>query len=360
MRELIVSEAPLPRVAGHVKAVAEDQGGVVSSHTHHATEFDNLRARDDNWSRSGYIGTYQPFKQDQVRIRIRVWASWPKRLFRFFLYLGFAEAVLFFLMSLFQVPPPPNVWIVTAILTFLAIGISLLTYSTSWATSSEVEDTLARHIGSEIRADEILDGDVYTLGAWEEHRQDLIDETVQDAKATRAEKHKAQTTAAGGGLLTKVKRRTGLGGDKDDQAPEAEPGEEPAAAQEDDEAEESSGGFRSKLPFLGSKEEEADDDQEADQAPAGTPEDDEVEDEEESSGGLRSKLPFFGSKAQETDDEPEEEPAAAEEDDEIDEDESSGGLMSKLPFLGSKEEDADDEVGADQDDDQDEEQARQG
>lgn len=354
MRELIVSEAPLHQVAGHVKAVVEDNGGVVSSHTHHATEFDNLRARDDNWSRSGYVGTYQPFKQDQVRIRIRVWASWPRRLFRFFLYLGFAEAVLFFLMSLLQVPPSPNVWIVTAILTFLAIGISLLTYSTSWATSSEVEDTLARHIGSEIRADEALDGDVYTLGAWEEHRQDLIEEAVQDAKATRVEKPEAQATAAGGGLLTKVKRRTGLGGGEDAETPEDEPEEEPATAEEADE-DEGSGGLRSKLPFFGSKDKETDDEPEEEPATAEEAE----EAEEESSGSLRSKLPFFGSKEKEADDDQAPEQAAAEtSDDDIEEDESSRGLLSKLPFLSSKGKDTDD--GADQDDDQDEAQARQG
>ncbi len=333
MRELIVSEAPLPRVAGHVKAVAEDQGGVVSSHTHRATEFDHLKAKDDNWSRSGYIGTYQPFKQDQIRIRIRVWASWPRRWFRFFVFLGFAEAILFFLMSLAQIPPSPNVWIVTAILTFLAIGISLLTYSTSWATSSEVEDALARHIGSEIRADETLDTAVYTLGAWEEHRQDLIDEAVEEAKAKQTQEQEAEGTVSSGGLLAKVKRRTGLGDDDD---------EEDGSAEDADEADEAPG-----------EEDQADEEP----AQAGTDEDD------EGSPGFFGRLKRKVTGGDE--DGAEEEPAQTEEDEEVDEaddqaddadpseedEESSGGFLSKLPFVGGKEGTDETEDAADEPDD---------
>lgn len=296
MRELVVSEAPLSTVAAHVRDVVEDQGGVIASHTHRATEFDHLRTQDDDWSRSGYIGTYQPFKQDQIRIRIRVWASWPRRLLFFFLYLGFAEAILFFGMSLAQVPPPPNVWIVTAILTFLAIGISLLTYSTSWAASSEVEDTLARHIGSEIRDDETVEGPVYTLGAWEEHRRDLVDEAVKEAKAQGPRTQTTEGTVASGGLLARVKRRTGLGG-SEDEAEEPEPDEEPA---------------------------------QADQVPG----DDPPGDEDREKRSLRDRLPFFGTKDQA--DEPVAPEAGPDEAEETDEARSSGGLRSKIPFLGAK------------------------
>ncbi|MDX1611401.1 MAG: hypothetical protein R3185_03465, partial [Candidatus Thermoplasmatota archaeon] len=276
MRELVVSKAPLPRMATITKEVVQETGGVVAEHTHQVTRFDHLRTSDDNWSRSGYIGTYQPFQQDKVRVRIRVWASWPRKLLRFFIYLGLAEAVLFFLMSFAGVPPAPNVWILTAILTFAAIGLSLLTYSTSWASSQEIEDTLARRIGSQARADPEVPGDIFTEGTWEEHKAELIDE------AKRRAKQAPETLEVEGGVLAKVdpsERQLKARREKVSPAKRlakklptpTRSGSDGEAEPEDDEDETPEGdqrGLKARIPFLKTKDEEDEDEAGAADEPA--------------------------------------------------------------------------------------------
>lgn len=184
MRELIISEAPAARIATVVKEVVEDAGGVVALHNQKVTRFDHLGTREDNWSRSGYLGTYQPFQGRDVRVRVRVWASWPRRLLRFFVFLGLAEALLFFALAVVGAPPSANTWIWTAIVTIVGIGVALLTYATSWSASTEVEEALARRIGATAREDPEVEGDVYTVGAWRAHRKELIEEAVEDVEPT--------------------------------------------------------------------------------------------------------------------------------------------------------------------------------
>ena len=187
VRELIVSEAPLARVAAIAKEVVEEEGGVVRRHTHVATTFDHLRTAEDNWSRSGYLGTYQPYQSKSVRLRVRCWASWPRRLLRGFIWFGAAQAVIFLLMSVVGAPPAANVWVSFAILTFTGIAIALLTYATSFAGSADVEDALIGRLRAELQADELVPGDVYTKGGWKERREELIEAAVDQAPEAAAE-----------------------------------------------------------------------------------------------------------------------------------------------------------------------------
>jgi hypothetical protein len=58
VREFVVSEAPLERVAALARATVEEAGGVVAQHTETATEFDELVVEEGDRARLGYIGTH--------------------------------------------------------------------------------------------------------------------------------------------------------------------------------------------------------------------------------------------------------------------------------------------------------------
>ncbi len=236
---MVVSAAPAERVARTAKRTVEEIGGVTAHHTLQKTEFDNLRPTPGAWARSGYIGTYQRFKEPAVRIRIKVWASWPRRLLRWSVIAGFSEAIVFFLMSIVGIPPSPNVWILTALVTFAAIATTLLMYSTSWADSQDLEDDLARTLGSELEADDEIPGDVHTIGGWQEHRKDLIEEAMEQAEQDAPDKP---------GLFASLKQKVSKDqreGDEVHEAPEHQPAQaepavtdEPTPDQEDDKADE--------------------------------------------------------------------------------------------------------------------------
>lgn len=363
VREFVVSEAPLDRVAALARATVEELGGVVAHHSERTTEFDHLRDDEGDWSRSGYIGTYQRYKEEPVRLRIRVWASWPRKLFYWTVWLGLIEAVVFFSMSLVQAPPSPNVWILTAILTFALLGATFLMYSTSWADSADLEDRLARRLTNELLDDEAIEGDIYTLGEWEEHRAEVIDQAVETAKRQAPErpskaKQLARSIGSTGGASELVQRFRSSEDDEDEeQAPEetdeTAPEEEQAAAAErrDEEEqetpehdEEDEDGLLDRVAFWRSTE---DDDEQADEAADAEPEDDleakrkrleelkqqrgeeaRAEDEDDDEGGLVDRLAFWRSTGDEdeADDEgPDREPGsthdAGAEEDEAPEDE---------------------------------------
>lgn len=287
MREFVVSEAPLGRVAALARATVEDIGGVVAHHTDRITEFDHLQTDEDDWSRSGYVGTFQRYREDPVRIRIRTWASWPRRLFLWTVWLGLVEAVIFFTLSFVQIPPSPNVWIFTAIPTFTLLAVFLLLYATSWADSADLEDHIARKLTSRIVDDEQIPGDLYTIGEWEEHRQDLIEAAVEDAerkapeRPSRAERALQTIAPSGasssGGLIQRFRseeddeaapepaeQTAGPATDDEDVPAEGEVTEDQAAGDED--AGEADAGFVDKLAFWRSADAEADEERPAEEA----------------------------------------------------------------------------------------------
>lgn len=352
MREFVVSEAPLERVAAHARTCAEEVGGVVAQHTERTTEFDHLRTEEGDWSRSGYIGTYQRYGEQPVRLRIRVWAEWPRKFFLWSILLGLVEAVLFFTLSLVQLPPPPNVWIFTAILTFALIGISFLLYATSWADSADLEDEIARKLTARARDDEEIPGDVYTLSEWEEHRETLVEEKVEAAKREAPErpsraKQLVRSVTAGGSEAAGQLMQRARPEDEEDEEPAAEP-EEPsvpereAVAAAEEEGEEDERGLLDRVAFWRSGSEDEEDEQPAaeQEPPQAEPEAEEDTDE----GGLLDRVAFWRSVEEDAGEEPAgeaeagQEPAEAgppPEDEEDDEDET--GLLDRMAFWRSSE-----------------------
>ncbi len=249
MREFVVSKAPQGRVAALARATVEHAGGIVSQHNERVTEFDNLVPEEGDWSRSGYVGTYQNYGEDPVRVRVRTWAHWPRTLLYWSLFLGFLQAVVFFTLALVGLSPPPNVWILFAVVTFAVIGLALLMYASGWADSAELEDEIARRLKQSIADDEEIPGDTYTLGDWEEHRDELVEHAIAQAnkqapeRPSRAKRALEAVKPAGqgaGGLVERWRGRSG-GGEQAEASDEggAEPaGPEPARGDEEEEEEE--------------------------------------------------------------------------------------------------------------------------
>ncbi len=182
MREFVVSKAPQNRVAMLARATVEDAGGIISQHTPRVTEFDSMVPEAGDWSRSGYVGTYQNHGEEPVRVRIKVWSKWPRTVFLWTLFVGFIQAILFFGLSVVGLSPPPNVWVLTAAATFAVLGIALILYASSWADSQEIEDQIARGLKDRLLNDEAIEGHVYTLGEWEEHTYELQEAAIKRAK----------------------------------------------------------------------------------------------------------------------------------------------------------------------------------
>lgn len=309
MREFVVSDAPLERVAALARATVEEAGGVVAQHTATTTEFDELVVEEGDWAREGYVGTYQNYGEDPVRLRVRVWASTPRSLFHWTAFLGLVQAVVFFSMSLAGLPPSANVWILTALVTFAALAVATIMYASSWAESADLEDELARRLTSRIGEDDRIPGEVYTLGEWEEHREAVIERAVEEAENQAPERpsrtERALAAVGAGGLTERV------GADEDE--PDEEPGE---ADEADDGDEEDEGGVLDRLAFWRADDE--DDEAEPEATPDGEPAEAEAEAEEES--------------------EPDADEVAGDEDDE-------GGLLDAVAFWRSGDGDeADDEA----------------
>lgn len=321
MREFVVSEAPLGRVATLARATIEEAGGVVAQHTETNTEFDHLQHDQDDWSRSGYIGTYKRYREDPVQLRIRVWASWPRRLFHGAVWLGLVEAVVFFAMSLAGVPPAPNVWILSAILTFAFLGLALLLYATSWADSADLEDKLARKLTARVRDDEQIEGDIYTVGEWEEHRQEVIEQAVAKAereapeRPSRARKLASSVAQSSKGTAGQLLQRVR----SDD---EEEPEEDDASEEGEDEEPDGD-------PEVAAKKQRLEELKQQKR---------EQEQEDDEGSSFLGKLPFLGS-SEDDEDEPEEEPAQADASEGHDADEEGSSLLDKVPFLGTSEDD---------------------
>lgn len=182
MREFVVSKASQDRVAVLARGTVEDAGGIISQHTERVTEFDRLVPEAGDWSRSGYVGTYKRHGEDPVRVRVKMWARWPRTLFLWTLFLGFVQALVFFSLALAGFSPPPNVWILAAVVTFAILGVALILYASSWADSQELEDVLARGLKDRLVSDEGIEGHVYTLGEWEDHTYELREEAIERAK----------------------------------------------------------------------------------------------------------------------------------------------------------------------------------
>lgn len=343
MREFVLSEAPLDRVAAIARTTVEDLGGVVAQHTPRITEFDHLREEEGDWSRSGYVGTFARYEEDPVRLRVRVWASWPRKLFLWSIWLGLVEAVIFFSMSFVGVSPPPNVWILTAIGTFALIAVALLMYATSWADSADLEDEISRKLTARLVDDEAIPGDIYTIGEWEEHRADVIEGAVEQAereapeRPSRAKRMVQSVTSSGEGpsRTSQLVQRFKPGDEPPpedeaaDDAPEDDPvtGDEPAtetpaeAQDEEGDADEDEG-LVSRLAFWRGGEDDE----------PGEATDEEAEDLEAKRKRLKElKRQREQAAASETPDE-----------DQADGDEGSGGVLDKVAFWrGSGEEPSD-------------------
>lgn len=228
MREFVVSKAPQDRVAVLARGTVEDAGGIVSQHTRRVTEFDSLVPKAGDWSRSGYVGTYQNHGEDPVRVRVKLWARWPRMLFLWTLFVGFVQSILFFSLSVAGLSPPPNVWVLAAAVTFAVLGIALIMYASSWADSQELEDVVARGLKERLASDEAVEGHVYTLGEWEEHTYELREEAVR--RAEQQAPSRPSTTRKAWKKVTGSVGSTGAGLAQrfrgDDEPDEAEPQEE--------------------------------------------------------------------------------------------------------------------------------------
>jgi len=330
VRELVVSDAPVSNVARIVRETVEDEGAIVAQQTTQETEFDNLRLGDENWSRSGYVGTYKRYKEKPVRLRVRVWATWPRRLLLWSVYLGLIVSSLFLLVSLVELSPPTNWWVFSAMGLFALIAAAFLLYTSSIPDSRHVEDEVTRRFAERIEADEDVPGAVYTLDEYEELREELIDEALAEAKqdqpgrATRVK----QTLAS---LTGSEPEPTPASGEPADSGPSASLEEEPAQQVEDPEEEEDADGFMDRLPF-GSDDEDEEPEGEADEEAAHEERPDDAADaDEDDDGGLLASVPFLGSKE---DDEPEGEA-------------DEGGLLDSVPFLTSGGDDEPQEEGDD-------------
>lgn len=314
-----MSEAPLERVAAIARATVEEVGGVVAQNTETTTEFDSLVPQEGDWAREGYVGTYQNYGEDPVRLRIRVWAGWPRALFLWTVFLGLAQAVVFLSLSLIGLSPSANVWIFSAIATFALLAIATVMYASSWAADADLEDEIARELTSRISEDEEIPGPVYTLGEWEEHRAEVLDRAVAEADEKAPDRPSRtrkvlQTVGVGGGTTTD---QAADEEPEPGEADEREPDEEPGAAQPDE--------------------------TEADEP------DDEADDE-----GVLDKLAFWrggdeDEAAEAADAEPDEEPGAADPDEDADapdeepdaDEADDEGVLDKLAFWRGGEDDAD-------------------
>lgn len=370
VREFVVSEAPRDRVAALTRATVEDVGGVVAQATERTTEFDHLEPTAGDWSRSGYVGTYKRYGEPPIRLRIRVWAEWPRKLFLWSVFLGLVQAVLFFSLAFVGLSPPSNVWIFTAIITFALIAIGLLMYTSSWADSREIEDEIARRLTARLADDEEVPGDVYTLGEWEAYRARVVDGAVEGAEPEAPQRPSRTKRVLG---------RVGIVSGEDDDAEADEPEEEPAveAGPDDDEdtGDEDSSLLDRVAFWRSSEEDEEDGEDEPDEEPEEEPEeepaaetepdeteedpDEEADDEDEAEDdedGLLDRLAFWRSPqdddeeepdetedAEDEEEAPDEEPLEAEE--EADEDAEDSGLLDRIAFWkGSDDEEPDDEA----------------
>lgn len=302
----------------------------MANHTAHRTEFDHLDFGDQAWRRAGYVGSYQRFKEKPVQVRIRVWAQWPRRLLVGSIYIGFAVALVFFLLSILGMAIPANVWIFTALPILAAIAISFLMYTSSVPESQAAEERLEARLSERIGADEEIPGVIYDVDAWEDHRERLIDEAREKAKqrapygGSRVKKALAEATSSVRGTV----------------GPSRGPDREEPARDDEPEAEEEAS-FLDRARFWSEEgegsqgdEEEREDRQRADEEPGahrtGSPQ--EAENEEGSS--WTDRVPLLGrDPSKEPSDDDEEAAKASTEGDEGAEQRS---LRERIPFLGSR------------------------
>lgn len=334
MRQFIVSQAPVSRVAQHVRDAVEDGGGIVAHHTSRTTEFDHLDFGEQTWRRAGYVGTYQRFKEKPVEVRIRVWAQWPRRLLAGSIYLGFFVAFLFFLASLIEITFPPNVWIFTALPILAVIATAFLMYTSSISDSEVAEQRIASDLVERLTEDEQVPGQVYDLEDWEDYRETIIEEAREDAR---------RATPHGGSRIRRVMADLGgsvpsIGSDVDEEPetapaeaeesePRSEADEEPVEAGAD-EADEP-GPLQGLKTTLGLGSEDA----ESDEATKTT---EETSEQDGALAGLKTKL-GLGSDDEATDDEE----TDVEETDEADEASQQEGVLERLKAklgLGSEDE----------------------
>lgn len=289
VRQFVVSRAPAPRVARHVREAVEDVGGIVAHHTSRKTEFDHLDHGEGTWRRAGYVGTYQRFKEKPVQVRVRVWAQWPRRLLIGSVYLGFAEAVVLFALSVLGAAIPPNLWIGLAVPTLAAIAISLLLYTSSIPDSEDAEERIEAEVAERVAEDEEIPGRIFDVDAWDDYRTRQIEEAREAAR---------ERAPHGGSRVRRAvsSAQAALAGSAGAEAETVEEGEtEPAAAGEeapdDGDGDGEAESLADKLPLLG-----------------GDPDQDDEPDDGEDGSGLRDKLPFLGNDAPEDDEGNETEP----------------------------------------------------
>jgi hypothetical protein len=277
VRQFVVSEAPVSRVAQHVRDTVEDGGGIVAHHTSRKTEFDHLDVSDQSWRRAGYVGTYQRFREKPVQVRVRVWAQWPRRLLSGSVYLGFAVALVFFLASLVEIAIPPNAWIFTSLPILALIAIAFLMYTSSMADSETVERRIENRLVERLNDDPEIGGEIYDLDEWEAYRDTIVEEAREDAR---------QRAPHGGSRVRRALADVGAWvpsfGSADDPPAETE-----AARADDPDEEDEGGGLASLKASLGLGSAEDGDDAEPD-------EDEEADEDEEGPGLLASVKDTLG------------------------------------------------------------------
>lgn len=234
MRQFVVSEARVSRVAKHAREIVEEAGGIVAKHSSRRTEFDHLDYGDEAWRRAGYVGTYQRFKEKPVQVRVRVWAQWPRRLLTGSVYLGFALALVFFLASLIEITFPPNVWIFTALPILAVIATAFLMYTSSREDSQRAEHRIETELVERIREDEEIPGEIYEVDEWEDYRETLVDEARQGARAPAGD---SRIPGAVSGLGDSLPSLGSSETDADEQPVEADAGEDEDAMASAEEAE---------------------------------------------------------------------------------------------------------------------------
>ncbi|HVL49599.1 MAG TPA: hypothetical protein VM889_13675 [Candidatus Thermoplasmatota archaeon] len=134
MKRAFLEDADGPAVVDAVRARLAARGALVTEHTRARVRFEGLAPAGETFHRSGYVGVYQPFAEQEAELRVLAYAARPRRAFWTTTLLVFLAGVLMLALM-----PDTDTWVLVTVLAYVAFVATLLVYLGTWRATSALE-----------------------------------------------------------------------------------------------------------------------------------------------------------------------------------------------------------------------------
>lgn len=201
MRSAFLEDADPSAVSHAVRAELERRGALVTEHVSTRVRFRSRPEERWSWTRSGYVGLYQPYGERDVEVRLILRARWPHRIF-----WGTAAVVLGLCLLTVILNPPGTTWFLVAFLGGFALLVSSLLYVNTLRGVREEERAFMEAFEEAVR----LEAAAGSLHRAEEHELAALEEEIEgELERRRVQRDEKAAKAAAPAKAPRFKLKRG-------------------------------------------------------------------------------------------------------------------------------------------------------